>query len=143
MSVLGAVLGHRVTDLVADGLARLGVPPSGRARPARIPDLAALPATVRTVVETAYGDAIAHMFLVAAPFALIALIAVVATNEVPLRRTLDLERRSRDRTRRRSAMTSYGDVERSLRCCCAARGPGTARSPPRCTPTCSRRRTPC
>lgn len=41
--------------------------------------------------EGASADAFAHIFGVAAPFALLALIAIVAMTEVPLRRTLDLE----------------------------------------------------
>jgi len=34
---------------------------------------------------------VAHIFLVAAPFALLALFAIIAMTEVPLRRTLDLD----------------------------------------------------
>jgi hypothetical protein len=46
---------------------------------------------VRAVVEDAYGVATAHVFLVTAPFALLALFAIIAMTEVPLRRTLDLD----------------------------------------------------
>ena len=42
------------------------------------------PAAVRTVIESTYSDAIAEVFLVAAPIALIALVAVVFLTEVPL-----------------------------------------------------------
>jgi EmrB/QacA subfamily drug resistance transporter len=91
VSALGALLGHRVTDLVAVGLARLGVPASADGAAGGIPDVGALPAPVRAVVENAYGDAVAQVFLVAAPFALIGWLAIVALKEVPLRRTLDLE----------------------------------------------------
>jgi hypothetical protein len=43
------------------------------------------------VVENAYGDSVAHMFLVAAPLALIALVAILFLREVPLRDTIDIE----------------------------------------------------
>jgi len=90
VSALGALLGHRVTTLVTDGLSRLGVPASGDGAGGGIPDVGSLPAPVRHVVEHAYGNAVAEVFLVAAPFALIAWLAIIAMREVPLRHTLDL-----------------------------------------------------
>jgi EmrB/QacA subfamily drug resistance transporter len=91
VSALGALLGHRVTSLVTSGLDRLGVPASADGAGGGIPDVGSLPAPVRHVVENAYGDAVAEVFLVAAPFALLSWIAIVAMREVPLRHTLDLE----------------------------------------------------
>jgi EmrB/QacA subfamily drug resistance transporter len=91
VSALGALLGHQVTDQVAMGLGRLGVAPSADGASGDIPDVATLAGPVRRVVENAYGDAVSHIFLVSAPFALLALLAIVAMTEVPLRRTLDLE----------------------------------------------------
>jgi hypothetical protein len=91
VSALGALLGHQVTSLVGRGLAELGVSPSAEGASGGIPDVASLPGPVRAVVEDAYGEATAHMFLVATPIALLALLAIVAMTEVPLRRTLDLE----------------------------------------------------
>jgi EmrB/QacA subfamily drug resistance transporter len=91
VSALGALLGHQVTSLVASGLTRLGVAPSADGASGGIPDVGALPAPVRAVVEDAYGVAVSHVFLVAAPFALLALGAIIAMTEVPLRRTLDLD----------------------------------------------------
>ena len=58
VSALGALLGHQVTSLVASGLARLGVAPSADGASGGIPDVAALPAPVRAVVEDAYGVAV-------------------------------------------------------------------------------------
>ena len=49
-----------------------------------IPDLSTLPDNVRVVVEQAFGNAIADLFLVAAPVALVSLIAVLFLKEVPL-----------------------------------------------------------
>ncbi|GGK65894.1 MFS transporter [Streptomyces flaveus] len=89
VSALGAVLAHRITDYVKDGLAGLG---SGAASfghagtgDGSIPDLAALPAPVRTVVESAYGHGVADVFLYSAPLALLALLMALFIKEVPLR----------------------------------------------------------
>jgi hypothetical protein len=86
VSALGAVLGHRVQGYLADGLARLGIPTGGAADGGTLPDVHALPGPVRIVVESAYGHGAGDIFLVATPFALIALIAVCFIREVPLRR---------------------------------------------------------
>jgi hypothetical protein len=75
VSAFGAVPSHRVDHHVADGLAALGSRGAvlGSARPdGDIPDLVALPAPLRTIVESAYGHGVAHLFRCAAPGALIA-----------------------------------------------------------------------
>ncbi|WFE38902.1 MDR family MFS transporter [Micromonospora sp. WMMD998] len=87
VSALGALLGHRVTGYLADGLSRLGVPASSSGGGGALPDVHALPAPIRAVVESAYGHGAGDIFLAAAPFGLLALIAVVLIREVPLRRT--------------------------------------------------------
>ncbi|HWN25588.1 MAG TPA: MFS transporter [Actinomycetospora sp.] len=92
VAALGALLSTQVTSSISDGLSRLGIPASATSSSGgQVPDLAVLPAPVRTVIETAYGDSIATLFLVAAPLALIALVAIVLLREVPLRHTIDLE----------------------------------------------------
>jgi MFS family permease len=83
VAVLGAVLSARVTTLVTDGLAGIGAP-AGSGGGSRIPDLDTLPAEVRLVVESAYGQGVADIFLVAAPLGLVALVAVLLLREVPL-----------------------------------------------------------
>jgi predicted MFS family arabinose efflux permease len=90
VSVLGAVLSHKVAADVTSGLARLGVSGSGSGS-SSIPDLATLPAPVRAVFEAAYGQGIGTLFMIAAPCALIALVAVLFIREVPLRTTIELE----------------------------------------------------
>ncbi|MGW1057565.1 MDR family MFS transporter [Micromonospora rubida] len=85
VSALGAVLGHRVKDFIADGLTGLGLPASASGG-SGLPDVHALPGPIRTVVESAYGHGAGDVFLAAAPFALIALIAVSFIKEIPLRR---------------------------------------------------------
>ena len=86
VSALGAVLGHRVTGYLADGLSRLGVPATG-AGGGGLPDVHTLPGPIRNVVEAAYGHAAGDIFLAAAPFGLLALVAVILIREVPLRRS--------------------------------------------------------
>ncbi|MCQ0001337.1 MDR family MFS transporter [Streptomyces sudanensis] len=89
VSALGAVLGDRVTRYVTEGLAALG--PKGAAlghggtAGGGIPDLDALPAPVRGVVESAYGHAVADVFLYSAPFALLALLVTFFIREVALK----------------------------------------------------------
>ena len=50
--------------------------------------MASLPVPVRTVFEHAFGDATGHIFLLATPFAFLALVAVLFIREVPLRTTI-------------------------------------------------------
>ncbi len=86
VSALGAVLSTRVTHHLEDGLAAAGI--NATALPGSstgIPDLSALPAAIRTVVQSAYGSAIADVFLAAAPFALISLIIAFFLKEIVLR----------------------------------------------------------
>ena len=96
VSALGAVLGHQVADEISRGLARLGIE-GGVGDTHQIPDLATLPEPVRVVVEHAFGVATGHIFLVAAPFAVAALVAVLFIQEVPMRETLEDEPREGER----------------------------------------------
>jgi EmrB/QacA subfamily drug resistance transporter len=89
VSALGALLSHQVTQKVTDGLAALGI--DGGHSTGAIPDLDQLPAPVRALYESAFGEATGHLFLVAAPFALLALVCILFIREVPLRTTLDHE----------------------------------------------------
>jgi MFS family permease len=89
VSALGALLSAQVSDKVTAGLAAIGVPTSGH-QSHEIPDLSSLPAPVRAVFEHAFGTATGELFLVATPFALAALVAVLFIREVPLRTTLEI-----------------------------------------------------
>ncbi|WP_179381985.1 MFS transporter [Streptomyces sp. SA15] len=90
VSAFGAVLSHRITDHLKDGLATLdpkyaaGLSGSGGSSDS-IPDVSALPGPLRTVVESAYGHGIADVFLYVAPVALVALFICLFIKEVPLR----------------------------------------------------------
>lgn len=84
---LGALLSAQVSEKVRAGLAALDLPTSSH-RSHEIPDLDALPGPVRAVYEHAFGAATGELFLVATPFAVAALVAVLLIREVPLRTTL-------------------------------------------------------
>lgn len=89
VSALGAVMAHRITDYVKDGLADLS-PKYAAAMSASgssdtIPDMNALPKPLRTVMESAYGHGIADIFLIAAALAAVAFLITLFIKEVPLR----------------------------------------------------------
>ncbi|MGK3954674.1 MDR family MFS transporter [Arthrobacter sp. R4] len=89
VSVLGAVLGTRVTQLANEGLAAANIPVQGDGAGASM-DLVDLPEPVREIMRAAYGDATAQIFLISAVIGVIALVAVLFIKEKPLRRTVDV-----------------------------------------------------
>jgi hypothetical protein len=89
VSVLGAILASRVTGLVTDGLAALGVDPAAtQSGGSTSLDLGSLPEPVRVVVEHAYGDGTALAFLVSGAVAVVAFDAVLFLKEKELRTTV-------------------------------------------------------
>jgi EmrB/QacA subfamily drug resistance transporter len=93
---LGAVLAHQVADSVEAGLVKLlAVHPEYAAAVRHdrggIPDVSGMPAPVGAIFESAFGDATGHIFLVALPFAVGALVAVLLIEEVPLRTSVKRE----------------------------------------------------
>ncbi|MCD2095683.1 MDR family MFS transporter [Rhodococcus rhodochrous] len=89
VSVLGSILASRVATISADGLAKLGVDTSGGGSGGTL-DFSQLPEPVAEVIRAAYGDATATLFLVAAAFAVVTLVAVVLIPNQALRTTIDL-----------------------------------------------------
>ncbi|MCD2465637.1 MULTISPECIES: MDR family MFS transporter [unclassified Streptomyces] len=89
VSALGAVMAHRVTDYVKEGLTELG--PKAAAAMGQggtgggIPDMDKLPAPIRTVMESAYGHGVGDVFLYSAPFALLAFVVTLFIKEVALK----------------------------------------------------------
>lgn len=84
VSALGAVLGTKVTSSITDGLAAIGIPVDAMGGSGSLPDLATLPTPVREIIERAYGDGVAEIFLVAAPLGIVAIVSVLLLKEVPL-----------------------------------------------------------
>jgi hypothetical protein len=90
VSVLGAVLANRVT---ADLTAALGGHDltSGDGQTSAL-NLAALPPHIQRVVRQVYGDATAHIFLIAAAAALVGVVATLLLKPITLRTTIDIEK---------------------------------------------------
>ncbi|MEU6310252.1 MDR family MFS transporter [Streptomyces sp. NPDC047014] len=88
VSALGAVMAHRVTHYVQEGLAALGPKAAalghGGTAGGGIPDLDKLPAPFREVIESAYGHGVGDVFLYAAPFTVLGLVLVLFIKEVAL-----------------------------------------------------------
>jgi EmrB/QacA subfamily drug resistance transporter len=94
VAALGAVLSNRVTTLITDGLGRLGI--HAGAEGTAVPKPSALPAPVRDVVEQAYGQGIADLFLAAVPLGIVATLAMLALKEQPLGTRSGIEQRAAD-----------------------------------------------
>ncbi|MFD4183465.1 MDR family MFS transporter [Rhodococcus sp. NPDC058514] len=90
VSVLGSVLATRVTDLTAEGFAKLGIDTHTPGGGGNL-NLTALPAPVQDVIRVAYGDATGRIFLIAAAVAVVTVIAVVFLPNKPLRTTIDIK----------------------------------------------------
>ncbi|MBB5917740.1 EmrB/QacA subfamily drug resistance transporter [Nocardia transvalensis] len=87
VSALGAIMAHKVSDYVSDGLSKLGPAAAGATGGSghELPNLAALPGPIRTIVEDSYGHGIADVFLYAAPVAFVAFVLTLFIKEVALR----------------------------------------------------------
>lgn len=93
IAALGAVMSHQIADEAGHGLRDLAAdrpelaPELGKVGHSTggIPDLTSLPEPVRMIFESAFGNATGHIFLVALPFAVAALLTVLFIREVPLR----------------------------------------------------------
>jgi len=90
VSVLGAVLATRVRNGITEGLAGMGVKPTGSGSAGASLDIDALPAPVAQLVRASYADATGHIFVIAAVISLVALAAVALLEEVPLRTSVHL-----------------------------------------------------
>ena len=87
VSVMGAALAARVVDLVAErkdditaAIMSLGDKAqywSDQLQSGALPKVAAMPETLRVVFEDIYANGISHSFLIAVPFAVVSLLAIV------------------------------------------------------------------
>ncbi|MBD7956175.1 MFS transporter [Microbacterium sp. Sa4CUA7] len=102
VAVMGAALAATVTDLVAQrtgditaALASLGdEAPTwvAQLQTGALPQVAAMPAALRVVFEDIYANGISRSFLIAVPFAVISLVAIVFLPNKPLNRMTTTER---------------------------------------------------
>ncbi|MEH3034333.1 MAG: MDR family MFS transporter [Aeromicrobium erythreum] len=110
VAVLGTVLSHDVRSNVSDGVKQLAA--EGRLDQAdlaamkhstgHIPDLKELPAAFRSLYEASFGEAFGHIFLVATPFAIAALLCILFIREVPLRTTIQKDEEALEATGERA-----------------------------------------
>ncbi|MGW9403732.1 MDR family MFS transporter [Arthrobacter sp. NPDC055585] len=81
VSVLGSVLGTIVSSQIKDGITALAPADQAAAAAAlgsgSIPKISELPPAIATLVESAYGVGVGHVFMYSVPLAVITLIAVV------------------------------------------------------------------
>ncbi|GAA1957121.1 hypothetical protein GCM10009798_15630 [Nocardioides panacihumi] len=95
VSAFGAVLSHKITTHVTDGIGALVQSGKVTAEQAQalgaggLPAVHLLPAPLRDLFEGAFGDATGQIFLFSVPCALLALVTVAFIKENRLRTTLD------------------------------------------------------
>jgi EmrB/QacA subfamily drug resistance transporter len=96
VSAFGAVLSHKITTSLTDGVSALIQSGKATAEQAQVfsggglPNVKLLPeGPLKTLFETAFGDATGQIFLYSVPCAVLAFIAVSFIKETRLRTTLD------------------------------------------------------
>lgn len=102
VSVMGAALAARVTELVTErkddigaALASLGADApkwAEQLQSGALPKVSEMPEALRVVFEDIYANGISHSFLIAVPFAVLSLIAIVFLPNKPLTRMTTSER---------------------------------------------------
>ncbi|SBS71320.1 MDR family MFS transporter [uncultured Microbacterium sp.] len=102
VSLMGAALATRVTDLVtgtkddiAAAIAALGDKApywAEQLQSGTLPQVSAMPEGLRVLFEDIYAQGISHSFLIAVPFAVISLIAVIFLPNAPLTKMTTTER---------------------------------------------------
>jgi hypothetical protein len=102
VSVMGAALAARVIDLVAErkdditaaimGLGDKAQYWGDQLQSGSLPKVAAMPETLRVVFEDIYANGISHSFLIAVPFAVVSLLAIVFLPNKPLTTMTTTER---------------------------------------------------
>ncbi|SOD85336.1 MFS transporter [Streptomyces sp. Ag109_G2-15] len=89
VSALGAVMSHRITHYVTDGISALSpkyqAALAGSSSTDSIPDMDKLPVPLRTLLESAYGHGIADVFFIAGCLAAVAFLITLFIKEVPLK----------------------------------------------------------
>ncbi|AYF98004.1 MDR family MFS transporter [Protaetiibacter intestinalis] len=102
VSVMGAALAARVTDLVAErkddiaaAIASLGADAptwAEQLQSGSLPKVSTMPEALRVIFEDIYATGISHSFLIAVPFAVLSLLAIVFLPNKPLTRMTTTER---------------------------------------------------
>ena len=102
VSVMGAALATKVTELLGDAkddimaaivsLGAKGAEVAQTMQSGAIPKVSDMPEVLRVIFEDIYAQAISHSFLIAVPFAVVSLIAVIFLPNIPLNRMTTKER---------------------------------------------------
>lgn len=102
VSVMGAALASSVVGLFADAKDRLteaitalgeqGAQIAQQLQSGTLPQVSALPLTVRLIVEDIYAQGIAQSFMIVVPFAVLSILAIALLPNVPLTRMTTSER---------------------------------------------------
>jgi MFS family permease len=93
VSALGAVLANRVTTLFTERFPQA----AAGGGTAEVPDVKSLPPQIQAIIADVYGQATAELFLVGAPIAALAVVAVLFIKEKPLHTLSGDERAIRER----------------------------------------------
>jgi len=106
--VMGSVLGTTVLNMMTErsddlraALAKLGAEGAkiGQAlQSGTIPRVTELPPGVRSIIESIYGQSVADIFLVAAPLAIVSLIAIAFLPNIPLGSKTTIEQIAEQKT---------------------------------------------
>ncbi|MFI5931571.1 MDR family MFS transporter [Actinoplanes sp. NPDC051494] len=92
VSALGAVLASKVTSLFAEKFPQAATTGGTQA----VPDLTTLPEQARAIVAGIYAQATSELFLIGAPIAALAVVAVLFIKEKPLQTLSGDERRAQE-----------------------------------------------
>jgi hypothetical protein len=102
VSVMGAALATKISELVGTAKDDLTAAIMGlgdkapywadQLQSGAIPKVADMPETLRVIFEDIYAQGISHSFLIAVPFAILSLIAIIFLPNVPLTRMTTKER---------------------------------------------------
>ena len=94
VSVMGSILGTQVTNMMTDrqhdlqtaiaGLGKPGLKIAESLQSGTLPEVSKLPMSVRVIIESVYGQAVADIFLIAVPLAVITIIAILFLPNIKL-----------------------------------------------------------
>lgn len=94
VSVMGSVLGSKVITMLADrqhdlqvAIGKLGASGADVAKSLQsgtLPEVSKLPVGVRTIIESVYGQAVADIFLIAVPLAIVTIVAILFLPNITL-----------------------------------------------------------
>lgn len=120
VSVMGAVLANRLTQLFTDGQERLGAAiaqlgdkgaeVAAQLSSGTLPEVRLLPEPVRSMVEDFYAQAISQSFLIGVPLAVLSLVAILFLPNTPLTRMTTSERAKAEADKKHSSVEDAASI---------------------------------